>query len=196
MEGRTGFEPAVMDLQSNALTPWLSTPLCLYKWNGQRDLNPYHLVGSQICCRWTPYPQSGGEWETRTPRAFNAPSVFKTDCLPISSTLRIIMVGNGRVELPPVGYQPTVLTVILIAIVFFALNFIEHCLKQLYLWYNGGGERIWTSMPVTRQQISSLLPYHSGHTSACWQGRRDLNPQPLVLETTALPIELLPHLVI
>ena len=26
-----------------------------------------------------------------------------------------------------------------------------------------------------------------------WQGRRDLNPQPLVLETSALPIELHPY---
>ncbi len=38
----------------------------------------------------------------------------------------------------------------------------------------------------TTDLLTHLLTIHN------WQGRRDLNPQPLVLETSALPIELHP----
>ena len=37
------------------------------------------------------------------------------------------------------------------------------------------------------QQSEQLL-------AICWQGHKDLNPEPTVLETAALPIELYPYL--
>ena len=38
-----------------------------------------------------------------------------------------------------------------------------------------------------------LLPRVTRHFHHCWHGRRDLNPQPTVLETATLPVELLPY---
>ena len=37
------------------------------------------------------------------------------------------------------------------------------------------------------QQLEQLL-------AICWQGHKDLNPEPTVLETAALPIELYPYI--
>jgi hypothetical protein len=37
------------------------------------------------------------------------------------------------------------------------------------------------------------MPATTPHNLREWQGRRDSNPQPLVLETSALPIELHPY---
>ena len=46
-----------------------------------------------------------------------------------------------------------------------------------------------TRSPIHPSIQPSKTPFHSG-----WHGRRDLNPQPTVLETATLPIELLPYL--
>jgi hypothetical protein len=48
------------------------------------------------------------------------------------------------------------------------------------------------ALQCSQQRQSLNLPTTHLLTVFDWQGRRDLNPQPLVLETSALPIELHP----
>src|SRR5689334_14977960 len=50
--------------------------------------------------------------------------------------------------------------------------------------------------PRFTPEYHSGRPWSLGHTSEClvhlWQGQKDLNPRPSVLETDALPTELYP----
>ena len=50
---------------------------------------------------------------------------------------------------------------------------------------------IWPSVVASRRDPDIHLNPTAAYRRS-WQGRRDLNPQPLVLETSALPIELHP----
>ena len=54
-----------------------------------------------------------------------------------------------------------------------------------------------TSVRTGAALSSPCAPAKNDHTIRCglfWQGHKDLNPEPTVLETAALPIELYPYI--
>ena len=56
----------------------------------------------------------------------------------------------------------------------------------------GGGEK--QTKDATKQGYASFKASTLSLKVAFWQGRQESNPQPAVLETAALPIELRPYL--
>ena len=73
MVGVAGFEPAAHWSQTSCATKLRYTPKVIYNWQGQKDLNPRHVVLETTALPTELYPYDGGEDGIRTHATLNEP---------------------------------------------------------------------------------------------------------------------------
>jgi hypothetical protein len=126
-------------------------------------------------------------------------SFFVSGCGVFSGTAAVCLVVTGGAFGTAVFCLPFVLPAYRVADRAFGIALIEPALRSCLVLPFAFGHSVSTEVPSALLPSFACFVFHhpakqkGSFTLLVWQARRESNPQPAVLETAALPIELLAY---